>query len=360
MKLLIVPDKFKGTLSSEGAAEVICRAIKHLRPTDVECKKIAIADGGDGSLALLGAGMPIVTCSAHDALGRARECRYAFDGERAVVESAEVIGLAMLAEEERSPLTASSYGLGEVIAHALRRGAKRIDVALGGVATSDCGVGMLRALGTIFRNSHQQIITPSIVDYQKIDSIDINNLLNNIRGVDFRALCDVRNPLLGPEGAAATYAPQKGATPAEVALIEQFATHLVEISRSATHLNSGSGAAGGLGWALMEFLGAQIVSGAEEIARLSGLEEAVAEADLVITGEGRIDSQSEQGKVVGHICALCERYSKPCVLYCGEALTPIADCYALTDHYTREEALSNAESLLFSLVTQTIEPYLLK
>ena len=110
----------------------------------------------------------------------------------------------------------------------------------------------------------------------------------------------------------------------------------------------------------MEFLGAQIVSGAEEIARLSGLEEAVAEADLVITGEGRIDSQSEQGKVVGHICALCERYSKPCVLYCGEALTPIADCYALTDHYTREEALSNAESLLFSLVTQTIEPYLLK
>ena len=358
MKVVIAPDKFKGTLSSASAADTIYRAISDLALPAVECKKFAIADGGDGSLALLSGSMPIVECTARDALGREKKCRYAFDGERVVIESAEVIGLAELTDEERSPLTATSAGLGIVIADAARRGATRIDIALGGVATCDCGVNMLRELGIGFYDTSNNPINPSVTDFCKITHIADTVARESLGKITFRALCDVRNPLLGPEGAASVYAPQKGATPEQVEQIERSAAHLVALVGTNTHLASGSGTAGGLGWAMREFLGAEIVSGAEYIAEKCGLEEAIAEAELVITGEGRIDNQTEQGKVVSHIRLLCQRHSKPCVVYCGEALTPLPHCYALTDHFTRKEALGNAESLLYSLVNQTVGSYL--
>lgn len=358
MKVVIAPDKFKGTLSSASAADTIYRAISDLALPAVECKKFAIADGGDGSLAVLQGNMSIVNCTAHDALGRERKCRYAMADDYALIESAEVIGLAHLTEDELAPLTASSYGLGEVIADAVATGARRVDIALGGVATCDCGVGMLRALGVEFKDKDNRPIIPAITSHKELYSIDILTLTNKYSDVTFRAICDVRNPLLGTNGAAMVYAPQKGATPENIIQIEAFAEHLTKIVEGNSHTVAGSGAAGGLGWAMVEFFGAEIVSGAEYIAEKCGLEEAIAEAELVITGEGRIDNQTEQGKVVSHIRLLCQRHSKPCVVYCGEALTPLPHCYALTDHFTRKEALGNAESLLYSLVNQTVGSYL--
>ncbi len=360
MKVVIAPDKFKGTLTSDTVSEVICRAIREIAPENVVCKKFAIADGGDGSLAVLQGDMPIVTCKAHDSLGRERECRYALDGEYALIESAEVIGLARLAEQRLSPLTASSYGLGEVIADAVARGASKIDIALGGVATCDCGVGMLRALGVVFKDRYGTPTTSLITSHKELYSIDTSVFTNRYSGVSFRAICDVRNPLLGPDGAAAVYAPQKGASPEDIVQIEAFAEHLTKIVKSNSHTVAGSGAAGGLGWAMIEFLSAEIVSGAEYIAEKCGLAEAIADADLVITGEGRFDSQTEQGKAVSHVLALCKHFSKPYIIYSGDTQLHIPHLYSLTDHHTKEEALSKAESLLYSLVCQTIGSYLLK
>lgn len=360
MKVVIAPDKFKGTLTSDAVSEVICRAIKEIAPENVVCKKFAIADGGDGSLAVLQGNMPIVSCTTHDALGRERKCRYAMADDYALIESAEVIGLAHLTEDELAPLTASSYGLGEVIADAVSKGAHKIDIALGGVATCDCGAGMLRALGVEFKNKDNIPIIPTITSHKDLYSIDISGFTSRYSDITFRAICDVRNPLLGTNGAAAVYAPQKGASPDDVAQIEAFAEHLTKVVEGNSHTVAGSGAAGGLGWAMVELLGAEIVSGAEYIAEKCGLEEAIAEADLVITGEGRFDSQTEQGKAVSHVLALCERYAKPYIIYCGDTLLCIPHLYSLTDQHTKEEALSNAESLLYSIVCQTIEPYLLK
>ena len=360
MKVVIAPDKFKGTLSSDLAGEVICQAINKIAPENVVCKKFAVADGGDGSLAVLQGDMPIATCKAHDAVGRERECRYALAGDYALVESAEVIGLTHLAANELSPLTASSYGLGEVIADAVTRGARRVDIALGGVATCDCGVGMLRAMGVVFRDKNGEPSTSTITAYNDFHFIDTSEITNRYADIEFRVVCDVRNPLLGNNGAAEVYAPQKGASSEDIAKIEAFAEHLTMLVGSHSHKIAGSGAAGGLGWAMIEFLGAEILSGAEHIAEKCGLEEAIAEADLVITGEGRFDNQTEQGKAVSHIRALRNSYSKPCIIYCGDTLLRLPHLYALTDHHTKEEALSNAESLLYSLVCQTIEPYLLK
>ena len=360
MKVVIAPDKFKGTLTSDTVSEVICRAINEIAPENVVCKKFAIADGGDGSLAVLQGNMPIVSCTAHDALGRERECHYAMADDYALIESAEVIGLAHLTEDELAPLTASSYGLGEVIADAVAKGARRVDIALGGVATCDCGAGMLRALGVEFKDKDNRPIIPTITSHKELYSIDISEFTSRYSGVTFRAICDVRNPLLGTNGAAMVYAPQKGATSENIIQIEAFAEHLTKIVGGNSHTVAGSGAAGGLGWAMVEFFGAEIVSGAEYIAEKCGLEEAIAEADLVITGEGRFDSQTEQGKAVSHVLSLCERYAKPYIIYCGDTLLQLPHLYALTDQHTKEEALSNAESLLYSIVCQTIEPYLLK
>lgn len=360
MKVVIAPDKFKGTLTSDAVSEVISRAIREIAPKTVVCKKIAIADGGDGSLAVLQGNMPLLSCMAHDALGRERKCRYAMADDYALIESAEVIGLANLTEDELAPLTASSYGLGEVIADAVAKGARRIDIALGGVATCDCGVGMLRALGVVFKDNNGNSITSTITAHSDLYLIDNSEFINRYSGITFRAICDVRNPLLGTNGAAEIYAPQKGALPEDIAKIEAFAEHLTRVVGSNSHTIAGSGAAGGLGWAMIEFLGAEIVTGAEYIAEKCGLEQEIATADLVITGEGRFDNQTEQGKTVSHIIALCNRYSKPYIIYCGDTLLHLPDLYALTDHHTKEEALSNAESLLYSLVCQTIEPYLLK
>ena len=360
MKVVIAPDKFKGTLTSDTVSEVICRAISEIAPENVVCKKFAIADGGDGSLAVLQGNMPIVSCTAHDALGRERKCRYAMADDYALIESAEVIGLAHLTEQELAPLTASSYGLGEVIADAVARGANKIDIALGGVATCDCGVGMLRALGVVFKDRYGTPTTSLITSHKDLYSIDISEFTSRYSGITFRAICDVRNPLLGTNGAAMVYAPQKGATSENIIQIEAFAEHLTKIVRGNNHTIAGSGAAGGLGWAMVEFFGAEIVSGAEYIAEKCGLEEAIAEADLVITGEGRFDSQTEQGKAVSHVLALCKRYAKPYIIYCGDTLLQLPHLYALTDSHTKEEALSNAESLLYSIVCQTIESYLLK
>ncbi len=363
MKVVIAPDKFKGSLTAEAVSTIISQALNHLGLSEGDIKKVPMADGGDGSLALLAPNAERVEVVALDAAATPHCMGYAIcDGGRAVIESAEVIGLANLSPSERKPLRNSSRGLGEVIADAIMRGVNEVDISLGGVATCDGGAGMLAALGVQFFDHDDNPIEPLPTLLKEISRIDCSALASATRSIRFRALCDVRNPLLGSNGASYIYAPQKGASPAEVALLEEALTHLSAVAERhlgwSEHQTAGSGAAGGLGWALRLFLRAEIVSGAEVIGEIQGLEEAIGSADLVITGEGRIDGQTEEGKVVNHIRGIAARLGKPCVIYCGEALTPLPECYALTDTHTREEALSNAENLLYDLVCRTFVRYL--
>ncbi len=363
MKVVIAPDKFKGTLTADAVAEAISRSLRHLGLKEEDIKKVPMADGGDGSLSLLVTKGDIVEVMAADAAGNPQRVEYAIcGGDHAVIESAKVIGLAMLHHSQRRPLYNSSYGLGEVITDALARGAKSVDISLGGVATSDGGAGMLAALGVRFFDHNNNPIFPLPTNLKAVARIDDSGLRNRLSSTTFRLLCDVRNPLLGPHGASRIYAPQKGASQSEVEILEEGLSHLAAVAEEhvgrQVHQTAGSGAAGGLGWALRLFMQAEIVSGAEVIGTAQGLEEAIDSADVVITGEGRVDSQTGEGKVVDHIRLSAARLGKRCVIYCGEAVATLPDCYALRDHYSQKEAFDNAEELLFQLVVNTFGRYL--
>ena len=320
---------------------------------------VPLADGGDGTVAaFLDSGATPQHVRSTDALGAPVDVTYARSGSTAIIEMAAASGLAQLAGRT-APRLATTYGTGTLIADALARGATRIVLGIGGSATTDGGAGALAALGLRFRDAAGRALEPTPVALAEAAAVDVSGLDPHLTGTALEIACDVDNPLLGPHGAAAVYGPQKGAGPADVAFLEGVLGRLADLGAAATGRDlrdlPGAGAAGGLGWGLATFAGARLVRGFEVVARLTGLDEALRGATLCVTGEGRIDAQSLDGKVVGGVAALAARYGVE-VLAIGGSVDPLVGigllargvtCVALIDDLSeRERAMRDAPALI--------------
>ncbi|KQV21759.1 MULTISPECIES: glycerate kinase [unclassified Kitasatospora] len=298
MKVVIVPDSFKGTATAVEAAEALAAGWRSVRPSDHLVLR-PMADGGEGTLAAVGAGGELVSvpnCTGPD--GRSVTGQYALipDGT-AVVELATASGLPLL--DRLAPLTATTRGTGEVVAAALDRGARRLLIGLGGSASTDGGAGLLAALGLLMLDASGRQLPDGGAALSSLARVDCSALRPMPPG-GVLLLTDVTNPLLGPSGAATVYGPQKGATAADVARLDQALGRLADLLGGDPD-QPGAGAAGGTAYGLHTAWGAKSTPGAPAIADLLGLTAAVADADLVITGEGRFDATSLQGKAVGEV-----------------------------------------------------------
>ena len=299
--VIIAPDSFKGTLSSPEVCSIISDTLKEKYP-DCITTLIPVADGGEGtSEAYLNIfGGKKVYMKAKSPLGRDIDVWYALltDGT-AVIETAAASGITI--EKENNPLLASTYGTGQMLLHALKNGSKKLILGLGGSATTDGGTGLLCALGVSFKDKDGKEIEMCGKNLSEISSIDVSDITKELAETEITVLCDVKNPLYGENGAAYVYAPQKGATKEEVALLDEGLRRLAEVSKEVLKADfsrcEGAGAAGGLGFALVGFLNARLRSGIDAVLDAVSFEEKAKKADLIITGEGRMDEQSFMGKV---------------------------------------------------------------
>ncbi len=359
MKIVLAPDKMKGSLTAIQAAAALERGFSS-QWEEATFRTCPIADGGEGTARTLcdALGGKWIIRSVRGPMGQAVEAGYAWIAEQgvAVIEMSEASGLALVPEGERAPLHASTYGTGELMRDAVERGARRLVLGLGGSATSDGGAGMAAALGyRFYQEDGTTIDLPTPARFSDVVRIDGGNVLALPEVV---AACDVLNPLLGPRGAARLFSPQKGAGPAEVTQLETALTHLADLAAKAGLPEArdcpGAGAAGGLGFGLMAFCDAAVEPGFELVASIIGLEAAIVEADLVVTGEGSLDAQTLEGKGPVGVADLARRHGKPVIAFGGrvahdeprllerfDAIIPLAD-----GPMSLAEALANADRLL--------------
>ncbi|WP_293909041.1 glycerate kinase [Deinococcus sp.] len=328
LSVLIAPDTFKGSLPADLACAAIARGVRRAVP-DAICAEFPMADGGEGSLDILGRvhGFTVRELTVTGPLGHPTPGRYLIsaDRHRAIAELALASGLTLMAPEDRRPLSASTFGTGELLRSALLELAPggEITLCLGGSATSDGGAGLLSALGFCFLDVDGDELPPGGAALLDLARIDDGSVLPQARTVSWRLACDVQTPLTGPQGAAALFGPQKGATPDEVDVLEAALSRLADVIQAQTgirlHNLPGAGAAGGTSGSLHALLGAELVSGAAQIARSIGLEAATASGtyDLLLTGEGRLDEQSRHGKVVGVLVELAHAAGLPVIALAG-------------------------------------------
>ena len=325
MKILIAPDKFKGSLPADEVAAIIADGFRDA-DASAECRILPIADGGEGTARILTSALDgrWVPCMVEDALGHEVEAGFGLiAGEEetlAVIEMSSASGLALIPENERNAWKASTFGTGQLMVAAMDAGADRIIVGLGGSATNDGGSGMARALGYEFLDSEGQPLEDIPGDLDKAAEI-LYSLERDMPEVV--AACDVDNPLLGERGAIAIYGPQKGVQPEEAARFESRLRHLADLVEKDLHNDPreepGAGAAGGLGFGLLAFCEAELESGFDLVSGVLGLEEAIREADLVITGEGKLDEQTLMGKGPGGVAKMAKASGKPVIGFCGRA-----------------------------------------
>jgi glycerate kinase len=328
-RVLLAPDSFKGSLSSVEVARALARGWRRVRPDD-DLALAPLADGGEGMLSAVAeaGGWDWQECPAHDPLGRPLTARWlrSADGRRATVEMAEASGLSRLpAGEPRAPLEATTDGTGEVLLAVLDSGVRHVLLGVGGSATTDGGAGLLRALGVWFRGSGEPLPGP-IAD---LDAIDLAALDPRLAELELRIACDVTNPLLGEQGAAAVYGPQKGAWPEDVAKLDAWLTRLADLLEPACGTKArntpGAGAAGGTSFGLLclapRMRSFELVPGIEVVMQETGFDAHLANADLVITGEGRIDAQTAFGKTALGVARRAAGAGVPC-LAIGGAVTP--------------------------------------
>jgi glycerate kinase len=324
MKILIAPDKFKGTLSAREAAENIGAGLSEVLP-DAEIDIVPMADGGEGTAEVISSalGASWVECKAHDPLGRQIEARYGWvDKDKiAVMEMSEAAGMRRLTPKELNPAVATTFGVGEMLLDAARRGAREIVVGLGGSATNDGGFGMARALGFRFFETKRAHELRSAVG--KLINLEQIEKPRHLALPMIVAAVDVRNPLLGKNGATRTFGPQKGVTSDK---LEQFERALARLADVVTeqfgfdyHNELGAGAAGGLGFGLMSFCGATIRPGFDVVAESIGLEAKMKDVDLVITGEGSLDRQTLEGKTPAGVAQLAQKLGKRVFAMVGRA-----------------------------------------
>ncbi|HEX8280263.1 MAG TPA: glycerate kinase [Chthoniobacterales bacterium] len=319
VKFLIAPDKFKGSLAARAIAEAIAAGIRDSLP-HAEITLLPIADGGEGTAEVICAatGGEWHECEVHDPLGRLVVARYCTieNGGTAVMEMSEASGLWRLAEDERDPLITSSFGTGEMLLDAAQRGAKEIIIGLGGSATNDGGTGMARALGFHFVDADGVDLPPFPTDLLRLARIEAPA---ELRLPAITAAVDVRNPLLGERGATRVFAPQKGAKPEDLESLERALTRLADVVGGEHRDAPGAGAAGGLGFALLAFCGAELRSGFDVVAERVDLRAAIRDADVIITGEGRLDAQTREGKAPAGVAKLAAAAGKRVFAIVGDS-----------------------------------------
>ncbi len=358
MKILIAPDKFKDSLTAKEVCDALTRGIRKTNSeVTISCKPLA--DGGDGSLEVLSHYVELETipCTVHDPLFRPMAANYKMADQTAYIEMAAASGLVLLKEAERNPLFTTSIGTGELIRDALQKGATSIYLFIGGSATNDGGIGIAHALGYRFYDSQDQLLSPIGRSLNLIHRIDNSQLLFDVEKVQLQVICDVNNPFFGKNGAAYVYAPQKGATAEQVPYLDMglrnLAQQLMYHRLPPIGLLAGAGAAGGIGGGAVAFLNAELVSGMDTFIQITQLEAAIKACDVLITGEGKLDEQSMQGKVVSGVCQLAEKYKIPVIAVCGDATISSSDTLKIRRIYTilercksLKEAMENAESIL--------------
>ncbi len=325
LKVVLAPDSFKESLSSVEVARAMARGVRRACP-DAQIDSVPMADGGEGTVEALVSATGGVYCRrmVHDPLGREVQASFALlgKGQWAVIEMAEASGLGLLKPKERNPLLTSTRGTGELILAALEAGVQRIIVGIGGSATVDGGTGMARALGVRFLDGAGNELPEGGGSLGKLETIDASELDKRVKDVRIEVASDVNNPLVGQRGASRIFGPQKGATPAMVEQLEAGLARLAE--KMAEQLGQdikgvpGAGAAGGLGAGLVGFLAGRLRSGVELVIEAVGLADRLAGAQLCITGEGKLDSQTAHGKTVAGVGRLARRLKVPAVALAGQ------------------------------------------
>ena len=327
MKILIAPDKFKGSLTAEEVTEAIAEGIRSVDP-EIESIKFPLADGGDGTASILTNHFrgEFIHINVNNPLFEIIETVYGYAEsiKTAFIEMSSASGLRLIPKEKQNPLYTTTLGTGEMIRDAINRGAKRILLGIGGSATNDAGTGMAVALGYKFLSRKGDELKPVGENLEAIHSIDDSNLLFNPSEFDIQVACDVDNPLYGKKGAAYIYSPQKGATPDTVKKLDKglrnFARIIKEKYGTEISYLPGAGAAGGLGAGAVVFLNARLRPGIELVMDITEFEKQLESIDLIITGEGKIDEQTFRGKVINGVTKLAGKYNIPLLAVCGELM----------------------------------------
>ena len=362
MRVVIVPDSFKGCLNALEVAFALRRGVQRVYP-DSDIELIPMADGGEGTV-------EAILCAVHgekikievtDPLGRLIEATYALidEGETALIEMASASGLTLLSPPERNPRVTSTYGTGLLIKDALDRGVKKILLGIGGSATNDGGAGLAVALGVKLLNAQGNELPQGGAALAELVILDMSGLDPRLGTVKIEVACDVQNPLCGPEGASAVYGPQKGANLEDISVMDSALKNFGEVLSRVANTNLlelvGGGAAGGLGAGVVGFLGAKLRPGTQMVLDVANADEKIKNADLVLTGEGRTDFQTAYGKVPVGVAALAQKYSVPVLCISGgvegspDFLTDlgVATCFSVAEGPTTlDEAFLKAEQQL--------------
>ncbi len=318
MKILIATDSFKGSLSSLEAGRAIEKGINVAMP-DAEVTVRPLADGGEGTVDALCEGMDgeRVRAQVSGPLGERIGAEYCIvKGTTAVIEMASAAGLPLVPPEKRAPMNTTTFGVGELIADAIARGCRSFIIGIGGSATNDGGTGMLSALGFKFFDKNGREIARGARGLEDLAEISAENALSALKECSFRIACDVNNPLCGERGCSAVFAPQKGASGTDIELMDGWLSRYAALAGGDPEY-PGAGAAGGMGFAFMTFLGGSLEPGVDIILSETGLEEHISNCDIAITGEGRIDRQTLMGKAPMGVARLAKKYGRRVIAFCG-------------------------------------------
>ena len=372
MRILVAIDSLKGSLSSLEAGLAIKEALGDF--CDVVVKPVA--DGGEGSVEAMADALDakFIDTIVKNPLGTEILARYALKDDLAILEMSSASGLTLINPDERNPMKTSTFGFGQMIKDAISKGARKFIIGIGGSATNDAGTGMLSALGFKFYDKNGSLLEGKGEDLAQICDFSDDEALKELKECEFLIACDVDNPLYGQKGAAYVYAPQKGANGRMVKQLDDglkhFASLVKEKNGTKFHTQKGAGAAGGLGFAFVAFLGAKLKPGIEIITQTIALEDEIKKADLVITGEGRMDFQSTMGKTPTGVAKIAKRHHKPVIALAGSVQRCAKDCHKhgidayfciLNEPMSLEEAMrkDNAIRNLKMTAEQVIRLYML-
>lgn len=370
MKFVLAPDSFKESMTSMEACLAMEKGIKKVFK-DAECIKVPMADGGEGTVdALVNATEgKFIEIELTNPLGKKIKANYGIlgDGKTAVIEMAKASGIELIDRSERNPYVTTTYGTGEIIKDAVNKGIKHILIGIGGSATNDAGAGMLQALGVKLLDANKEEIAFGGVQLEKIEYIDKCKLDEFLKDVTIEVACDVTNPLVGENGASYIFGPQKGATPEMVKVLDNNLRHFALKVKESFGIDiahvPGSGAAGGLGGALLGFLNAELRSGIELVIKYTNLEEKIKTSDYVFTGEGSIDGQTIFGKTPVGVSKLGKKYDIPVVAFAGKVDPESSNLYSegmksifsiMRGVETLDDALKNGASNLEKTVESVI------
>lgn len=335
MKNVVVAiDSFKGSLATFQAGKAVEEGIRQVYD-DAKVNIIPVADGGEGTVdAIVSAnGGEIVGIEVSNPLGKKTMASYGIVSNTAIIEMSAAAGLTLIEENERNPLNTTTYGVGEMIADAINKGCRKFIIGIGGSATNDGGVGMLTALGFQFLDKNNMPVAFGAKGLKDIAVIKLENALKELKKCKFNIACDVKNVLCGENGCSAVFGPQKGATPEMVKDMDLWLENYAQLTKTVLpHSDAnaeGTGAAGGLGFAFMSYLNGALKSGIQLVMEETKLEQYIKDADMVITGEGRLDGQSFMGKAPVGVATLAKKYGKPVIAFCGSFTD---DAYKLSDY----------------------------